>query len=758
MDSGRGVLLRDGQVIPLTNKAFETLLILVRNSGQVVKKEELIKEIWPDTFVEETNLTRNISVLRKVLGEGPSDNQYIQTIPKQGYRFVASVREIVDEDSGLTAPPVSPMPETAPPLPATDAVPTEPAAAIGLTNNASAAVAVATINTTETNPVTPMPPNSTVVEVMVADLPLPRTRSKEKIVFAVTFAVIMLLGIVFIVSRYQQGEVKVNPIQKMRVAKFTSSGKAIDAAISPDGKYVAYVVDDIGQQSLWIKSVETNGSLQIVAPANVSYQGLTFSPDGNHIFYNVWDKKHVGAIFRVSVLGGIPTKAIDDVMPTLAVSPDGRSIAFVRGYAKERSQALIVANIDGTNERKLVVRDGSMGGFWQPTWSPNGKLIACATGGGEQSPIYTQVITVSPEGGPEKLLTTQKWAGIKGLAWYSDGSGLIMTAKERLESYPQLWFLSYPDGEARQISNDVNGYNNVSITADSSALVSVQEDKLFNIWLVTNDGNNNARKITANKYEGYGLSWTPDGRIVYVSMESQNYDIWIMDKDGSNKKQLTTSASDEILPSVSADGKYVLYTSFQSGVPNIWRIDIDAKNPRQLTRGLGEAWPTCSPTDQTFVYLNIHDGKIWKMSIDGGAPELLVGVQSFVPAFSPDGKQLAFSYWDETSEPQQLRGKIISLDGTPRDIRTFDIPLTAVRSSSTVLFRWTPDGRALAYCDNRDGLSNVWKLPLDNDPAKPLTDFKEDQIFYFAWSRDGKQLACTRGVVTSDVVIMKDFR
>ena len=96
LDNSRRLLTRNGEVVPLTHKAFETLALLVENRGRIVEKDELLREIWPDTFVEEGSLARNISVLRKALGEGPSDHQYIQTIPKQGYRFVATVREVIE--------------------------------------------------------------------------------------------------------------------------------------------------------------------------------------------------------------------------------------------------------------------------------------------------------------------------------------------------------------------------------------------------------------------------------------------------------------------------------------------------------------------------------------------------------------------------------------------------------------------------------------------------------------------------------------
>ena len=93
LDAVERMLLGEGQVVTLSPKAFDLLYVLVRKAGRVVDKEELMREVWPDTFVEENNLTVNISALRKALGKAPSDKHYIQTVPRRGYRFVASVRQ-----------------------------------------------------------------------------------------------------------------------------------------------------------------------------------------------------------------------------------------------------------------------------------------------------------------------------------------------------------------------------------------------------------------------------------------------------------------------------------------------------------------------------------------------------------------------------------------------------------------------------------------------------------------------------------------
>jgi DNA-binding winged helix-turn-helix (wHTH) protein len=101
IDEAERVLLRAGEPLPLTAKVFDILLLLIENRGHVVEKDRLMKEIWPNAFVEEGNLTQNISVLRKVLSEGEDSHQYIQTIPRRGYRFVGSVRELDYEQDDL---------------------------------------------------------------------------------------------------------------------------------------------------------------------------------------------------------------------------------------------------------------------------------------------------------------------------------------------------------------------------------------------------------------------------------------------------------------------------------------------------------------------------------------------------------------------------------------------------------------------------------------------------------------------------------
>src|SRR5260370_11377279 len=101
VDPAKQVLLREAQPVAITAKAFETLLILVRRSREVVSKDELMKAVWPDAFVEEANLSQNIFMLRKALGETPEDRRYIVTLPGRGYRFAAQVRTVMQDGEDL---------------------------------------------------------------------------------------------------------------------------------------------------------------------------------------------------------------------------------------------------------------------------------------------------------------------------------------------------------------------------------------------------------------------------------------------------------------------------------------------------------------------------------------------------------------------------------------------------------------------------------------------------------------------------------
>jgi serine/threonine protein kinase len=538
------------------------------------------------------------------------------------------------------------------------------------------------------------------------------------------------------------------PFQRMKLSRLTSTGKATLAVISPDGKYVVHVLDDGKQQSLWMRQVSTSSNVQIMAPADVSYFGLNFSPGGDYLYYVAWDKKTPFSLFQMPALGGAAKRLITDIDSVVTFSPDGKQFAFLRGYPSQGELALLVANADGTSERKVATSEIPGGdSIGDPAWSPDGKVIAYPAESTHSN--GKTILEVQVADGSARPISSQQWWQVERLAWLRDGSGIVFTAREGVGSPSQIWYLSYPGGQAHRITNDLNDYRGVSLTADSAVLSTVKSEQVSNIWIVPNDDTHRASQTTFSKLDGVeGISWTPDGRVVYASEASGKLDLWIMEANGTGQKQLTADAGNNRRPSVSTDGGYVVFISDRTGINHVWRIDIDGSNPRQLTNAEGEWDPKCSPTGQWVIYLSGSGrASLWKVSVDGGDAIQIVDKTSAGVAISPDGKWIASAHF----EPSAIKTAIYPIEGgEPYKILDF---FSFVFS---VYVRWTPDGRALAYLDENS--SNIFSRTIDGGQPRQLTDFSSDRIFSFDWSWDGKQLALARGTLTHDVVLIRDFR
>ncbi|MFY9611601.1 MAG: protein kinase [Blastocatellia bacterium] len=563
-------------------------------------------------------------------------------------------------------------------------------------------------------------------------------------------AAIAVISVYFLVGPKHSG-ITGPAFQNTAISKLTSSGRALGAVISPDGKYVVHIVNEAGTQGLWVRQTATSSNVPIVAPDEGTYIGLTFSRDGNYIYFVKGAKgSSIRNLYQVPVLGGTPRKLIDDVDSAITFSRDGKRLAFVRHSSSE--SALILASADGSGEQKLVTYK-QPDVFLQVEWSPDDKVIAAATrriSGG----FRNELVAVQVSDGSEKVIGSQTWLALGGLAWLADGSGLVIGALDQTPGARQLqiWQVSYPEGKAKRVTNDLNNYTGVSLSADSGSLVTVQADAVANLWVAPHGDATRARQITSGSGRYDQVSLAPDGRIVCISNASGSADIWLMDADGKKQKQLTADAGVNVFPVVSPDGRFVVFDSNRGGNPatfNIWRVDIDGSNPRQLTQGDGEYFPTCSQDGKWVVYTPLSTGgklSLWKIPIDGGDPVQINERLSVKPVISPDGKWIAF----QTSGDQPASGPklgIVPFDGG-QPLKLLDVKFTQ--------YRWSADGKAILYLDDRDGVSNIWSQAIDGGVPKQLTKFTADQIFSFDWSRDGKIMACSRGVVTTDVVLIKD--
>jgi len=560
--------------------------------------------------------------------------------------------------------------------------------------------------------------------------------------------------------------------QSAKIMRLTTSGKVIDAAISPDGKYVAHIVDDGGQQSLWVRQVATQSNVEIIPPTEADYGGLTFSPDGNYIYYVVATKSApAGALFQVPSVGGVSGKVLTDIQSPVSFSRDGKRFAYLNYSFKDAEDVLMIANVDGTGVRRLAGRRGNEQFYRGPgsaiSWSPDGKTIASPAG--NSSPEnYMTVVTVSVESGEINFFTPQKWRGIKQVAWLPDGKGILVIAWDTGFFHYQIWEVAYPKGTARPITNDLSNYFTLSLDANSDALITVQAETVANIWIAPANDSGDAKEITSGRHFDSDPAWMSDNTLLYDSDEGGSPDLYATNTQDGNARRFSTSPNfnQQVLlwPSVSPDGRYIAFASVTSDNPHIWRMDLDGSNPLKLTEEYA-SHPQWSPDSQWIFYVSYEDNAtaIRKIAASGGqSARLIKDGWGLFPTVSPDGKQFACYYLAAQKSPPKLIVLPIG-DGQPKKTLTTQ---PSFRSTIALLngvimqasLRWTPDGRAVVYVLTHSGVSNLWAQPVDGGAPEQLTKFTRDLIFAFDYSRDGKQIALSRGTQTSDVVLINNFK
>jgi serine/threonine protein kinase/Tol biopolymer transport system component len=548
--------------------------------------------------------------------------------------------------------------------------------------------------------------------------------------------------------------------QSIRLTRLTNTGKSRMAAISPDGKYVVHVIEDAGKQSLWVRQVTTANNVQIVPPAEVVYFGMTFTGDGNYVYYVTAAKNESEAfLYQVPVLGGPPRKLVEDIDDPVALSPDGSQVGFARFAPSKGTDDFTVAKADGSDprivaSRKLPTRYASswFGRSAGPGWSPDGRTIATLATEGVGG-AHWSLVAVPVEGGVEKTISSTKWSSSGRATWLADGSGLVLDASDQSSSFsPQLWYVAYPSGETRRITNDLNQYFGVSLTGDSNALVTVQGEISSSIWVAPQGDATGARRITSGSGTGeglYGVASVPNGGVLYTSNASGHSDIWSMSADGSNPTQLTVNAGNNADPAVSADGRRVFFSSDRNGHSNIWSMNIDGSSPKQLTNGDADFTPQITSDGKWLLYQSDRAGhlRVLKQPLEGGTPQPLSERAASNPIISPDGKWVAINSFDEAAGRFEI-GYLPIAGGE----------LIRLSSLVNAAFAWAPDSKSVLCVDSQNGVSNLMSQPLDGHPAKQVTNFTEGTIFNFSWSVDGKQLFLARGSVNSDVVLISNVK
>jgi serine/threonine protein kinase/Tol biopolymer transport system component len=540
-----------------------------------------------------------------------------------------------------------------------------------------------------------------------------------------------------------------NP-QAMKISRVTQSGNATNVAISPDGRYVVYALREGEKQSLNVRQVATGSDVQILPPNEVLIWSLTFSPDANYIDFVRSEKPNFDTrLYRMPVLGGTPHLAMQGGIDFgSSYSPDGTEFAFLRADSAHGKVDVLIAKADGSDERVLATRP-YRDEFIGVAWSPDGKAVAFTTSEATKK-LRSSLWAISvADGSVREIYSTPDAIGRP--RWLPDGSGLLAPigniGNPGQAFRGQLWFISYPRGEARRLTNDLMNYQLccLDLTPDGKTLVDTELTTVSDLWVASAGNTAKAKQITTKEFAVGGFSWMPDGRIIFAS---QDGNLYAVNQDGSGRSRLTPDDSPNWDPSVCGDGRYIVYVAYREQKRGIWRMSADGSNPIRIADETLAIGPQCSPDAKWVVYVR---GPSWipvKVPITGAKPPEVLA-QDFEggfgnpPRISPDGKRIMYLASPEPTEnlssasasnPYQL--KVIPFDGGAV-LYKFDWPASASAP------RWAPAGDAVEYALTRSGVSNIWQQKLGGGPPKQITNFKSGLIFDFDWSRDGRQLALT---------------
>jgi eukaryotic-like serine/threonine-protein kinase len=556
-------------------------------------------------------------------------------------------------------------------------------------------------------------------------------------------------------------------LQSMKISRITQSGNAVQVAISPDGRYVVYALREGEKQSLNVRQVATGSDVQILPPDEIVIWSLIFSPDGNYIDFVRSEKNNMydTFLYRMPVLGGTPRLVMQrGIDGSNSYSPDGTQFTFMRVRPETEKIDLLIAKADGTDERVIATRP-YLDYFSGAAWSPDGKTIAFTTLEAQKT-VRAVLWAVSVTDGSVREVYSA--ADVVGRPhWLPDGTGLLVPIYYQA-SRGQLWYVSFPKGEAVRLTNDLMDYQLccLDLTQDGKTVVDTEQTTVSDLWVAPAGNATKAKPITTNEPAIGRLSWMPNGNIVFANGDGN---LVLVHPDGSGRTLLTPNDRPNWAPSACG---YIVYAAYREQKIGVWRMESDGSNPIRIADETLANGPQCSPDGKWVVYLRGPSWTPLRVSITGGPPEeitkdivaagstaLSLGSFQYSVAISPDGKLVAYLTLPDSpvenpgtpsaSRPNRL--KIIPLDGGI-PLYQFDWPPSASDP------RWAHDGKAVEYVLTKNGVSNIWQQKLTGGPPKQITNFKSGLIFDFEWSRDGSQLGLTRGSLSSDVVLIGNFQ
>jgi len=600
LDLERRVFTRDDQVLPLAPKTFDLLVLLVQSPGRAFSKHELMNALWPDTFVEEANLSFQVSALRKALGADGA--RWIETVPKHGYRFSAEVRAITPSGK-LPAEPPSGPPNTS-------------------------------------SSVTP-------------------GRGIRKAWLGGAMIAAALLVIALLTMMRGPGAVAVRPAPAAAVPLTAYPGFEQMPSLSPDGSRVAFSWDGPSQDNydIYVKLAGPGEPVRLTTnPAGDD--SPAWSPDGRFIAFLRVASPYAAADLIVIPAHGGAEKTIATIFPppipssvrplsNLSWTPDGW-LAVGGATSPNGARGIWLISVDGSQQRRLTDAPGVGQHDHSPVVSPDGRHLAFlrARGVGRHALVLVPLTSgPAPSGTPRQLTADDH--GVFGVAWTPDGRELVFSAGGHLglsrtakvspvsqsSQPPRLELLPFGE-QATGIS--ISGRGRLVYAARS------RDTALYKLALPATSTNPIALAAFNSTFDEHTPHYSPDGkRLAFTSTRSGSEEIWIADRDGSNPLQVTSMGGPQCSnPQWSPDGQMIIFDSRRAGPGDLYLLQPDSGKVTQLTNDPAYEGEARWSRDGRWIYFGSNRtgrDEVWRMPAAGGSPTQITRQGGIAAIESRDG-------------------------------------------------------------------------------------------------------------------------
>jgi len=636
LDRKQRVLLLGNEVVALPPKAFDTLLVLVEGRDRVVGKDELMKAVWPDSFVEEGNLTQNVFLIRRALGDS---QRYVVTVAGKGYRFTADVADADETD--LTSSTKIPQ---------------------GRSPSAS-----------------------------VASEPSGSRRWLRAVVLAIVVFEAAILGGGYLLRQSS----KPRALVEAQITSNASEASLNAAAISPDGKYLAYA-DDHG---IYLRSTANGENHALTIPPGLRGYRLSWFPDGSKLLVSGIDEAQRGQVLSVSLAGG-EVRALRKDGADAVASPDGNRILFTASSESE----IWVMGTNGEDARRILAAP-PQSTFTSLGWLPDGEHILYE----KSSVVVADSIESCNLNGTEQKVVVSGPGGLLHFVLLPGGRLLYTVPNQSgQEAGTNLWEVKLDLREARAIGG--------------TRLVKEWKDAIIS-----------------------ALSATEDGKRVAYLRGLRESDVYVgeLEEGGArvlSPRRLTLDDRDDQVSGWTADSKSVLFASNRSGTFDIFRQSLDEPSPHVLVESRQmKIRPRSTPDGAAILYfdppgIRSYDEmvRLSRVPIDGGPPQEVMHEQALYTyrCASRPGKRCVVGVMSPkeliVSELDPWRGKGAEL------VRIATDP--AINSPNLDL---SPDGSRIAVVaySTASGLIDV--ISLSDGSKHPVAVKGWSDLNYVTWSADG---------------------